>query len=183
VWAYLELLEPERTVRKTSHFDWRCSHHEAEGTRTRAAGVLSVSPVDADHARLDDIFQDPKWNVHRNGRWTLCRVASLASAADALEQEKVPIIISEGELLPGTWREMLEHISLLPDPPLLIVTSRLADERLWAEALNLGAYDVLAKPFDATEVIRIVSLAWQHWQDRHELHANRTKQRKAVAGT
>jgi FixJ family two-component response regulator len=63
---------------------------------------------------------------------------------------------------------MLEHISLLPDPPLLIVTSRLADAHLWAEALNLGAYDVLAKPFDATEVIRIVSVAWQHWQDRHK---------------
>jgi FixJ family two-component response regulator len=75
---------------------------------------------------------------------------------------------------------MLEHISLLPDPPLLIVTSRLADARLWAEALNLGAYDVLAKPFDATQVIRIVGLAWQHWLERHKFHANRTKQRKAA---
>jgi hypothetical protein len=39
------------------------------------------------------------------------------------------------------------------------VTSRLADERLWAEALNLGAWDVLAKPFDADEVIRIGKIA------------------------
>jgi DNA-binding response OmpR family regulator len=61
---------------------------------------------------------------------------------------------------------MLEHISCLPDPPFLIVTSRLADEQLWAEALNVGAYDVLAKPFDATEVMRTVSSAWQHWQGR-----------------
>jgi DNA-binding response OmpR family regulator len=61
---------------------------------------------------------------------------------------------------------MLEHISRLPDAPLLIVTSRLADERLWAEALNLGAYDVLAKPFDTAEVVRVVSLAWQHWHTR-----------------
>ena len=61
---------------------------------------------------------------------------------------------------------MLDHISLLPDPPLLIVTSRLADERLWAEALNLGAWDVLARPFDEDEVSRIVSVAGQHWQDR-----------------
>ena len=78
---------------------------------------------------------------------------------------------------------MLDHISLLPDPPLLIVTSRLADERLWAEALNLGAWDVLAKPFDADEVIRIVSIAWQHWQDRHRVHISRTEQRKSANGT
>jgi len=75
------------------------------------------------------------------------------------------------------------HISHQPDPPLVIVTSHLADERLWAEALNLGAYDVLAKPFDAIEVGRILGLAWQHWQDRHELHGDRTKQRMATSGT
>jgi len=54
----------------------------------------------------------------------------------------------------------------LPDPPFLVVTSRLADDRLWAEALNLGAYDVLAKPFDKTEVNRIVRSAWLRWTNR-----------------
>jgi hypothetical protein len=33
-------------------------------------------------------------------------------------------------------------------PPLLVVTSRLADDRLWWEALNLGGYNVLAKPLN-----------------------------------
>ena len=42
----------------------------------------------------------------------------------------------------------------------MIVTSRLADDRLWAEVLNLGGYDVLAKPFDASEVARVVGTAW-----------------------
>ena len=59
----------------------------------------------------------------------------------------------------------MENILVLPDPPVLIVTSRLADEYLWAEALNLGAYDVLAKPFDASEVIRVLYSAWRHWTD------------------
>jgi len=48
----------------------------------------------------------------------------------------------------------------------LIVASRLADDRLWAEALNLGAWDVLAKPFDRREVFRSVKSAWQHWHDQ-----------------
>jgi DNA-binding NtrC family response regulator len=59
------------------------------------------------------------------------------------------------------------------------VTSRAADERLWAEALNLGAYDVLAKPFDPTEVCRIVSLAWMHWAEQHGPAA---PSKRAVAG-
>jgi hypothetical protein len=43
----------------------------------------------------------------------------------------------------------------------MIVMSRLADAHLWAEALNLGAYDVLVKKaLDRTEVTRVLSLAW-----------------------
>ena len=61
---------------------------------------------------------------------------------------------------------MLDHLTDLEHPPALIVTSRLADEHLWAEALNLGAWDVLAKPFDHREVIRGIRTAWQHRRDR-----------------
>ncbi len=34
-------------------------------------------------------------------------------------------------------------------------TPRLANERLWAEALNLSGYDLLAKRFDRTEPLRV----------------------------
>ena len=52
--------------------------------------------------------------------------------------------------------------------PLLIVTARCADDQLWAEVLNLGGYDVLMKPFERTEVIRVISLAWLNWKNTRE---------------
>jgi DNA-binding response OmpR family regulator len=91
----------------------------------------------------------------------------MAAALAALRKVRVPVVVCESDLQPGTWKEVLEELRTLPDPPLLIVTSRIADERLWAEALNLGAYDVLAQPFDGTEVTRIVGMAWLRWNDRH----------------
>ena len=63
----------------------------------------------------------------------------------------------------------------------LIVTSRLADEYLWAEALNLGAYDMLAKPFDASEVVRVLGSAWRHWTDLHD--HNQVRQPQVVVAT
>ena len=48
--------------------------------------------------------------------------------------------------------------------PLLIVTSRLADAYLGAEVLNLGGYDVLAKPFKSAEFIQVMSMAWRRWK-------------------
>jgi len=83
-------------------------------------------------------------------------------------------------LRPGTWKELLEQITLLPDPPVLLVASRLADECLWAEALNRGVYDVLAIPFDPQEVLRYVSLAWQHWKVQHQIPAGVPKAYEAV---
>ena len=75
---------------------------------------------------------------------------------------------------------MLDVIHHLEDAPALIVTSRLADDRLWAEALNLGAYDVLAKPFNHDEVLRSVSLAWLNWHRRHEIATGPTKAMRAT---
>jgi DNA-binding response OmpR family regulator len=74
-------------------------------------------------------------------------------------------VIGEASLPDGTWRDLLRECASFPAPPRLIVTSNLTDDRLWADALNLGAYDVLAKPFRAAEVFRIISLAWRQWKD------------------
>ncbi|MBZ5624123.1 MAG: response regulator [Acidobacteriia bacterium] len=143
------------------------------GLETAFNVVLSVSPNDEDCASLGRIFPSG---------WAVIASATVASALSVLREIPIPVAICDCDLAPGTWREILDHIAHLPDPPLLIVTSRLADERLWAEALNLGAWDVLAKPFDTNEVIRIVSVAWQHWQDRHSVYSSRTNQSRTATG-
>ena len=135
--------------------------------------VLYVGGNDEDRASLERIFKFG---------WIVIASATVASALSVLREIPIPIVICDCDISSGTWGEMLDHISLLPDPPLLIVTSRLADERLWAEALNLGAWDVLAKPFAADETIRIVSVAQQHWGDRHGVYIGRTIQRKPASG-
>jgi FixJ family two-component response regulator len=75
----------------------------------------------------------------------------------------------------------MEHVNAMPNAPSLIVTSRLADDRLWAEALNLGAWDVLAKPFHVTEVIRSIRSAWQHWHDERDLRATASMMMSAAS--
>jgi CheY-like chemotaxis protein len=123
------------------------------------ANVLSVCTDDVDRVSLEHILHESGWSVYTSSDWSLIATFTVASAFSVLQETPVAILLCDSDMCPGAWREMLDHISRLPDPPLLIVTGRLADERLWAEALNLGAYDVLAKPYDSAEVIRIVGLA------------------------
>jgi len=125
--------------------------------------VLSVSSNEEDHAALEQILTGPG---QTNLKIKVEAGATLALALAVLGRIQIPIILVEQDLAPGSWRDLLEYSARLPAPPLLIVTSLLADEQLWAEALNLGAWDVLAKPFDAQEVCRVVEAAWHRW--RHQ---------------
>jgi CheY-like chemotaxis protein len=124
-------------------------------------GVLSVSPTQHDHDTLASLLSREQWRIHV--------ALSLRCASAFLRAHEVPLVICEHDLLPGSWTELLDEIRRLSIPPYLIVTSRIADDYLWAEALNMGAYDVLAKPFDVTEVTRILSLALLHWKRQYSV--------------
>ncbi len=132
---------------------------KAEGDLTRIVTVLSVSPVAEDHALLQAIFEHTKWELHT--------AASVPTALAVMRRREIGVVLCERDLRPGTWSDMLDELRLLPGAPPLIIASRLADDRLWAEALNLGAYDVLVKPFERTELVRSVSLAWLHWRQQY----------------
>ena len=120
--------------------------------------LLSVSPLQEDHFNLEAIVG--------HSRWKLLKAEGIPSANRLLQEGHVSVVVCERDLRPGTFVDLLKYLEPMPDPPSLIVTSRLADDRLWAEALNLGAWDVLSKPFDRSEVVRSVKAAWEHWH-RH----------------
>jgi DNA-binding NtrC family response regulator len=81
---------------------------------------------------------------------------NLQQARAKLGQERYHVILTEAALPDGRWLDVLHLVRDVPDHVEVIVTDRLADARFWAEALNLGAYDLLTQPFDETEVRRIL---------------------------
>lgn len=87
------------------------------------------------------------------------RIACLGQTEKVVGGGKVDLVICEACLSGGGWKDVLEIIRNHQSNPKLIVCSRLAGDRLWSEVLNLGGYDVLAKPFDKEEVRRVVGMA------------------------
>jgi DNA-binding NtrC family response regulator len=122
--------------------------------------VLVVNPYEEEVSFLRNALESSKWNVvGRKSRREALRV---------LFDQPVPVLVTESRLSDGVWKDVLGDVSNLQDPPKIIVTSDLGDERLWAEALSCGAYDVLAKPFHRSEIRRIISLAWNGWRQARE---------------
>jgi two-component system response regulator PilR (NtrC family) len=143
-----------------------------ETTSASRVAVLSVSPVQDDRSSVQSILSHSNWRLYDADR--------LASALAILRENDIGVVLCECDLEPGTWIDMLERLRYLRDAPALIVTTRQADDQLWAEALRLGAYDVLAKPFDQRGLMSSISRAWQHWLRQHE---NRPQTMRARAAS
>lgn len=131
---------------------------------TRVMTVLSVSPTGEDHRELRAIV--------RHARWKLLQADNCAAAATLFREYEIPVVLCECTPPMSTWIDLLNHIQPMRNPPALIVTYGSADRYLWKEALNLGAWDVLARPFERSAVIRTVKLAWDYWH--HQIDAAAT---------
>lgn len=125
------------------------------------ANVLVVSPF-AENRSVP-------CGVLGTAKWTVFAVENRQEALSLVQRTEIAIVICERDLPDGDWVALFEKLVEMPRPPAFIVCSHLADEQLWAEALNRGAYDVLAVPFEANELQRVVFLARQTWQRDWEL--------------
>jgi DNA-binding NtrC family response regulator len=138
--------------------------------------VMSLSPMLADHRFLEAALDEAASSTRQ---WIVRKQADFTRGLSALRKRQFPLVLCDDAL---PWRDLLDGpIQELPASPLVIVTSGQADDRLWAEALNLGAYDVLAKPFERTEVIRAVESAWLHWHHRFQIPAKSIKVLKTAS--
>ncbi len=111
-------------------------------------------------------YEDERWlvqEVFRNCGWQLFEAPDRRRATQYLRRYSVQVVIAKSDMPDGNWQKMLGHLRRLARPPLLIVTSRTADEHLWAEVLNIGGYDVLAQPFERDEMVRVIASACRHF--------------------
>lgn len=121
--------------------------------------VLAVLPNPGDRDSLCRIIS------HSN--WVLYFAKTYEEARLGLEEAVPGVIVSDCHLPGGFgWRDVLCLAEAIENAPPVIVTDRLADERLWAEVLNERGCDVLTKPFGHDEVFRIISYAWRSRRDR-----------------
>jgi len=79
---------------------------------------------------------------------------SVRQARTQLKLEDYDAVLTQASLPDGNWLDVLHLVRENPRQMAVIVTAPQADTRLWAEVLNLGAYDLLTQPFDEAEVRR-----------------------------
>lgn len=113
--------------------------------------ILVVSPFAGDHQFLAEVLAI----LHAG----TARAYNLQEAGERLKLQSIAVVVTEKDLPDGNWKDIQGLLDLLRPVPLLIVASIAADDHLWAEVLNTGGFDVLAKPFRHDETIHSISHA------------------------
>jgi len=112
------------------------------------SGVLFVSPHQEDATRLSQMLRPLAVDFDH--------VPDLQQARVKLQQDPCNVVLTASDLPDGAWLDVLHLARQVSPGTEVIVTNPLADARFWADALNLGAYDLLAQPFYESEVRRIL---------------------------
>ncbi len=116
--------------------------------------ALLVGAYEWDRQLVQEIFNESGWKLYE--------AQDRHRALRCLDRYPIDVVIAETNVPEWSWKHVLRDLQDRQQPTQLIVTSRHADDRLWAEALNLGAFDVLAQPFDRKEVQCAVESARRH---------------------
>ena len=124
-------------------------------TNDHAVSALLVGEFESDRLLVHEIF--------RLQGWRLFEARDRRRAMECLCKNPVQVVIAESEAPAWNWKRILSDLRRLMPAPQLVVTSRTADDYLWAEVLNVGGYDVLPQPLERDEVERVVASARRHY--------------------
>jgi DNA-binding response OmpR family regulator len=117
--------------------------------------ALLIGEFATDRLLVHDIF--------RSHGWRLFEAHDRRHALEFLGRHPLQVVIAESELPAWNWKRILSDLRRMAPSPQLVVTSRTADDYLWAEVLNVGGYDVLPQPLLRDEVERVVASARRHY--------------------
>lgn len=96
-------------------------------------------------------------------RWTVLGARSFLEASHLLKKALPDLVLCDRNLSDGSWKDVYREASGLPAAPTMVVVSRQADERLWAEVLSMGCFDLLLRPFESTELSRVLDMATRYF--------------------
>lgn len=113
--------------------------------------ILIVSSEPRNLTSLRDILDREGWN-------TIC-ASAVGECEEVLANQNVDLVFCDRGLADGTYHDILAMTRLKRPRVRLVVTSRLADWEEYLEALDQGAFDLIASPSQPAEILRVIHQA------------------------
>src|SRR5437868_3168528 len=114
------------------------THSMALSEQSTRTCVLFIGNSPENRVAVERAFTDAGFDVST--------AYSYREALSVITQRRVALVICEQHLGDGTWLDLLSRFATMNEAPELVVILDVLDVSSWAEAMNLGAHDVLLCP-------------------------------------
>lgn len=111
--------------------------------------------------------------------YTIVEADNLTFAERIVEDQSPGVVVLDVRLASESGLDYLPSLVSRENPPVVIIVTAHGSERTAVQAIKLGAYDYLSKPFDVDELRILVKNA----AETHSLRAENTKLRRELAAT
>ena len=126
--------------------------------------ILVVDDEAASRYALSRVFQS---------KFRVVEAASVSQARERLQSDRPHIVLLDYNMPGEDGLVLLQEMKNDRDAPAVIMVTAHGSERLAVEAMKLGAYDYLAKPYELDELRLVVQRAFERQDLRREVHGLR----------
>lgn len=113
--------------------------------------MLVVASESRDRHAMRDILNQEGWHA-------MC-ASTAGECEELLTNRNIHLVFCERDLTDGTYRDVLAITRSLSRNVRLVVTSRLADWNEFLQALDDGAFDLIASPSQRADIVRVIHQA------------------------
>ena len=85
---------------------------------------------------------------------------------DRLRSTVAAVVVAEAEVASGEWTTMVSSLRSMADAPEVVLVTW--NELSLHAALKAGAFDLVQRPFDHSDLLWAVATAWHNWMTRRE---------------
>jgi DNA-binding response OmpR family regulator len=99
--------------------------------------------------------------------WKLTLLDTVDQAVSTAGSEPVALIIVDRDLSEHDWRRSVRSLANTLSSPCVLLASSVVDPYLFQELVKHGGFDVVPKPIQSKELVRLGRLALAYWRNRH----------------
>jgi DNA-binding NtrC family response regulator len=133
-------------------------HSEREQAPTGITDVLTIGEEAT-------VFRRVQRALRPTG-WAIAHAANLEAATAWLQSNVAAVAVIEAETSGQKWATIVSGLQKLADAPEVVVVT--SNELPLPDVLRCGAFDLLRRPFDDSDLLWAVASAWHNWMTRRE---------------
>jgi ActR/RegA family two-component response regulator len=134
--------------------------------RSAETGQAPASIIDVLAIGEDATVFRPLQRALRPVGWAVAHVGSVEAAVAYLQSKVAAVAVTEAGVTGRKWEDIVSSLRSLADAPEVVIVSW--DSLPLQHVLRAGAFDVMRRPLDHSDLLWTVASAWHNWMSRHE---------------